>query len=546
MQPNVTTFRRKYCSNCFHSMKWIKSKGAVLVLLLNFLAESTRSYLQTRVEDNTILLGVGMCTVVVLLPLCGWLADVYFGRYKVICTGLLVMWAGSLLNAGCVIVNRATTSRIPVYIDYILLIIMVAGLCGFRANIIQFGIDQLPDASSSEIVSFILWLAWTMSASSIIVYGTSSSCLSTHLKYLHLATSLVVAVNLSTCMCLNQLLRHWFVKEPPTQDPFKLVLRVIKYTMKNKHPRQRSAFTYHEEELPSRIDFGKQKYGGPFTTEQVEDVKTFIRIALVIAVGGFAASTTWVLNYPQELIVYHLDGWNFTKKTLLACFEGTTVINSDIIFVAGFVPLFELVLQPLFGKCLQPDRINTFKKFASGMIFCLLHIIALLAIEAVRQAKTNVTCIFNDKNYGIVNIDYRVSILNGILAASSFLAMFTASVKLICSQSPYAMKGLLLGFGYGSIGFYTLIHTLIIVVFTHLESWGKIPLSCGFWYFLVLIILFIAFSIALFIIVKCVYKKRQREDVLLNEQTFATDYYEKYIASSSSSDESSTSIHYSN
>ena len=123
--------------------------------------------------------------------------------------------------------------------------------------------------------------------------------------------------------------------------------------------------------------------------------------------------------------------------------------------------------------------------------------------------------------------------------------MFTASVKLICSQSPYAIKGLLLGFGYGSIGIYTLIHTLIIVVFTHLESWGKIPLSCGFWYFLVLIILFIAFSIALFVIVKCVYKKRQREDVLLNEQTFATDYYEKYITSSSSSDESSISIHYS-
>ena len=85
------------------------------------------------------------------------------------------MWATSLLNAVCVIVNTATTSQIPVYIDYIiLLIIMVAGLCGFQANIIQFGIDQLPDASSSEIVSFTLWLAWTMSdsVSGIIVHAT--------------------------------------------------------------------------------------------------------------------------------------------------------------------------------------------------------------------------------------------------------------------------------------------------------------------------------------------------------------------------------------
>lgn len=172
MQQKIT--RRKRC-NCFYGTKWIKSRGAVLVLLLNCLAESTQSYLLTRVQGHPVVLGVGMCTVLVLLPLCGWLANVYFGRYKVIHISLLAMWVTSLLNTVCVIVNRVTISRIPIYIDYILLIIMVAGLCGFQANIIQFGIDQLPDASSSEIVSFILWLAWTISVSGIIVYATSAA-----------------------------------------------------------------------------------------------------------------------------------------------------------------------------------------------------------------------------------------------------------------------------------------------------------------------------------------------------------------------------------
>ena len=55
------------------------------------------------------------------------------------------------------------------------------------------------------------------------------------------------------------------------------------------HPRQRSAFTYCEDTIPSRIDFGKSKYGGPFTTEQVEDVKTLLRstifILLISALG---------------------------------------------------------------------------------------------------------------------------------------------------------------------------------------------------------------------------------------------------------------------
>ena len=82
-------------------------------------------------------------------------------------------------------------------------------------------------------------------------------------------TNLIMAILL--LFCCNQ----WLIKEPTTQNPFKLVNRVVKYAIKNKHPRCKSAFTYCEDDLPSRIDFSKSKNGGPFTTEQVEDVKTF-------------------------------------------------------------------------------------------------------------------------------------------------------------------------------------------------------------------------------------------------------------------------------
>ena len=50
------------------------------------------------------------------------------------------------------------------------------------------------------------------------------------------------------------------------------------YTWKHKVSEHRSAFTYWEEDIPPRIDLGKDKYGGPFTTEEVEDTKTFLRI----------------------------------------------------------------------------------------------------------------------------------------------------------------------------------------------------------------------------------------------------------------------------
>ena len=38
---------------------------------------------------------------------------------------------------------------------------------------------------------------------------------------------------------------------------------------------------YWEEDYPSRLDLGKKKYGGPFSEEEVEDVKIVLRIEIV-------------------------------------------------------------------------------------------------------------------------------------------------------------------------------------------------------------------------------------------------------------------------
>ena len=275
----------------------------------------------------------------------------------------------------------------------------------------------------------------------------------------------------------------------------------------------------------------------------MEDVKTFLRIAIVIAVGAFAASTTWILQYPQENLVKHLWGWNYTKGSFLPCLEGTTLLGSDVIFVAGYVPLYEFILYPLFNTCIP--HIGTFKKFTIGVVLCLLRIIALLIMEALSQVDKNRInhtvshCIFTD-DYLVTNVDYHTSGFLGIFTGLSYVIMFTAAVELICSQSPYAMKGLILGLGYGTVGLYTLIHMLIGVVFKIL-SWKKATFSCGFWYFLLQIILLITVTVVLLVIIKCVYKKRQREDVLPNEQAFAIQYYEKYATGNSSSSEYSDS-----
>ena len=87
--------------------------------------------------------------------------------------------------------------------------------------------------------------------------------------------SLLLVLLLSVGLILDFYFHHKLVKEPVTVNPVNLVFKVLKYAAKHKYPVQRSAFTYCENEQPTRLDYGKSKYGGPFTTEQVEDVKTF-------------------------------------------------------------------------------------------------------------------------------------------------------------------------------------------------------------------------------------------------------------------------------
>ena len=76
-------------------------------------------------------------------------------------------------------------------------------------------------------------------------------------------------------MCLK-----WIDRTHKVTNPIKLIIQVLNYTRKHRYPERRSAFTYIDEEQPSRIDFGKEKFGGPFTEEEVEDEELQLAIAL--------------------------------------------------------------------------------------------------------------------------------------------------------------------------------------------------------------------------------------------------------------------------
>ena len=135
------------------------------------------------------------------------------------------------------------------------------------------------------------------------------------------------------------------VKEPTSPNPLKLLYNVLKYAARNKYPRSRSAFSYWDEKK-SRIDLSKTKYGGPFTFEEVEDVKTFLRMLGIILVGSFFTGYFSVFADTEGFMFYRFQDVNFIENnTDISSYRHCLVRQvfhqgASFLIVFG-VPLFE-------------------------------------------------------------------------------------------------------------------------------------------------------------------------------------------------------------
>ena len=102
-----------------------------------------------------------------------------------------------------------------------------------------------------------------------------------------------------------------------SRNSYKLVYKVIKFAAQHKTPIHLSAFTYCEDELPSRMDLGKEKYGGSFTTKQVEDVKAFLEILWVLISLGPMLTTDIAANDMLYRISEHFQTDQYSQHLSL-------------------------------------------------------------------------------------------------------------------------------------------------------------------------------------------------------------------------------------
>ena len=390
--------------------------------------------LEALFSENGMAFFIPSISVIVAMPFFGWLADAKLGNYKVVKIGITVSWLASVLMGLFSLLNYNTSlgsdQNVAVRAVSLALISLFqwTGTAIVFLNSLQLSLEQMPDASAENITSLIAWFVLTISTGFWVggtIMGLVFACVPYNQSDLYQTVTLFPVI----CASINFISFHftsptWLIIEPKSPQSLKNIYRVLKFAAKHKAPLNRSALTYWEEAIPSRLDLGKSRYGGPFTTEQVEDVKTFFRI-LTIGVAIFLIEFALAVHIPVEYML-------IPNIRLGLCAGNGLVLFTLNPFWCGMLTVLahELLVYPCFKHRLP----SSIKRISIISFAVMLRNIIFLTVSILEY--------FNVVENSLPWMLGISSVLHGVLGAILIMACF----EFICAQAPYNMRGLLNGY----------------------------------------------------------------------------------------------------
>ena len=494
------------CLTC--SKRRISSKSVILLILwyamMSFHSNSMRCIGATVFNNNNfntehhhgqyIVYGIELFLVYLSFPLFGLLADVKTGRYKTIITSVHFSFLSWIIGGLTIIVKTYFPENdILFFIAFgIGFLLELIGICCFFSNIVQFSLDQVIGASADELSAIIYYFTMCIPLSHVIL--EIGQCM---IKQFFIVTYIASGITVSVVLITSYLFKQWLDTTPHIVNPAKLIGQVLNYARKNKYPRNRSALTYWEEDYPSRLDLGKEKYGGPFSVEQVEDVKTVLRlIPLSISIVGLFSASELTVNC-----------FSIQKKTpqFISCF----ILNDSLYFsvVVVLILLYQLLIYPCFYKLIP----SMLKRTGLGLIFALLTTLYYVIMLACKDSLyLNIT-------------SYKAVVVPQILYGIAYAFIIPSSLEFTIAQCPQEMRGVLVGLLYAVTGF----GYFITVSGKYLFSCEG-ERQCQSLYYYVLKSVIILIILIIFLILAKRYKFRVRENEV-NVHLIAEEHYERYL-----------------
>ena len=536
----------------------IKSQAVCIILLctviagfVHFVAMNSALKLLTELSpvfasasSPFVILYSFVSVVLIFYPVNGFLADVYCGRYKTIAVSLSLILCSSITAVVPVIfhffLGHYSYSEVVVYaFAGFALLTVVVGMAGYGANFIQFGLDQLFDAPNQKQALFVHWASWCYDLLSAAVVGLASFLICNKTSLDVQGTVIVVGsalfivgffgVFLLYVICSK---RQLYSAESRLHNPYKAVVMILKFSARNAHPHLRSAFTYRDNETPSRLDFAKEIFGGPFTTEQVEDVKTLFRIVAVL----LTLAPIFMMDLlPSNAVLRYYIGLHIVlHEWEQQCTWEWVVLYSGLLRYCVstlFLPVYIWIVFSLLYN--NVPRILC--RLGLGISLYFLGAVCLLVIDSVGHSFHDTNhdkCFFNMSNndsssivFPLLGMHWSVLIPFDVLIGIGPTLVTVTTLEFISAQSPRSMKGLLFGLFFAIRGIVQLVTSVSLTPFASMNVWKNlvpVGISCLSGYILCTCVISML-GIVLFIAIAKNYKYRER-DVRHCDQRFVVDF----------------------
>ena len=508
---------------CSYPIVRIKSKGAILMIWVSTTLFFYMSYVDPKnlkinqVLYNQYFLFVYLALILrIFFPLFGWIADAWIGRYRAILYGLYSLIIGCVFFTGAVVTDEFNPLVSQIFF-YVCGVFNALGIAAIYANILPFITDQMIGASGDELSAAVHWWFWSLQFPFILLIYSACELKNTFPVILLLILIFVSFSGLTIALSSLFLCQHWLDKTPQITNPIKHIAKVLNYARKNKYPKNRSALTYWEQDIPSRLDLGKDKYGGPFSEEEIENVKTTLRlipVMFICAMRGMVVD----MSYEQQ------SHMTVNNDSIFTCFFSDHYKLFYQMLTFG-IPLYHFIIRPIIKKTTKytPSMLTI---IGAGLFIQVLGPVGMVVIDTIGHLQTpNVTCMFNDNINEVMSLNYYWIIIPLTLRVIGSIFCVIVIIEFVIAQSPYEMKGFLLGLLFAFDGIAKLIGYNLYRPFQFLPA--SIPISCGFYFHLTQTLLLLLLFVVFYILSKH-YKLRVRNNPV-NIHMIADTHITAYI-----------------
>ena len=504
---------------------FVYSRGGLVVLawtLLQGLLFVVAGDTPLNINDGnySIATSVALILCYLLYPVFGVLGEKWL-RYKmIIVASLFVSVSFILFNIIlCVYSIDEGQKDHKIWFFFIGMAVLTPffiGLVMLGSNMIQFGVDQFPFASSNEISSFIHWyfgslfLCVTITLTILIIVSSVLAAQISMLLFIIVTftTGMCVIVTASTTVCCFR--KHLIIEPPQHTNPVKLIWAVSVFALKHSRPLRRSAFTFGEDE-PSRFDLAKERYGGPFTTVTVENVKSFWFITgILFAAFGFIFqdSTADLANFYLEYLnnTSNTSTYSLLQTITLDYYTFVPKVTTVIVLLAH-----QFVLVPFFSNYIP----GMLKRIWLGLMGVMIKESILTTLSTYIYYYTHCDDIYNTTQPP----HYLLLLIPQLIDGITTVLVFVTSGVFILAQGPRNMQGLLIGLWLMAYSYFGI----------HIPSFIPSFKGCD-WYYYAAKTIIIAMSVITYSIAAYKYRYRQLNETSdINERSIITRYVERQL-----------------